>query len=93
MNEEKGTISRDRPDNICPTCGHLAPYHSLICPKVHGLYCTECEQRLPRHYTWCSKGQEFGFFAWNLSCSQREIEQYFNEHMKMRAAQRASGGQ
>jgi len=78
---------------VCPTCGHSTPYHALGCSVVHGLCCSECEQRLPRHYPWCSRGQELGFFAWNLNCTQREADSYFQEHMKMRAAQRASGGQ
>ena len=78
MREEKDAIgNKGSADTVCPTCGHSAPYHSLICPEVRGLYCVECDQRLPRHYTWCSRGQELGFFAWNVNCSQREVKEYF----------------
>lgn len=78
----------------CATCGHTDPWHSLVCPKAHGLNCFECQAILPRHYPWCSAGQRDGFFCWGVPREmQRELEEHYNAHMKARLAQRVGGGE
>ena len=70
---------------ICSVCHHTAPWHSMVCPRVSGEYCLECETLLPRHYPWCSIGKRYGFFFWKTPRNiQRELENYFNEHMRNR---------
>lgn len=76
----------------CMICEHTEPWHSLVCPKVTGCHCLECEMLLPRHYPGCSIGQRDGFYGWGLSrWNQKEVEEIYNQHMKARLAQRVTG--
>jgi len=78
----------------CSVCGHTPPWHSMVCPKVSGMHCLECEMLLPRHYPHCSIGQRDSWFCWAAPRSiQHEVESHYNTHMRNRVAQRAAGGQ
>lgn len=77
----------------CHVCGHTPPYHSMVCPKVSGVYCAECEMLLPRHYPWCNIGKRDNWFAWTAPRDiQHDVERAYNEHLRNRIAQRATGG-
>jgi len=86
MSEEKGAIASGRGSvQTCSICHHSAPWHSLVCPKVGGAYCLECNTLLPRHYPWCSIGKRYQFFFWATPRDmQKELESHFNEHMRNR---------
>ena len=85
MSEEKGAIGRRDNVKVCGVCGHTVPWHSMICPRVGGGYCLECETILPRHYPWCSIGKRYQFLFWATPRDmQKELETHFNEHMRNR---------
>ena len=93
MSEEKGAIGRAAGPAGCTICGHSPPWHSMVCPRVSGLYCPECEALSPRHYHWCGIGIRDNWFSWSAPRDiQHEVEQHYNVHMKNRIAQRATGG-